>query len=83
MTTITIPGAEVTLTVEQLIDAFKRLPPAEQQKVREELVTAWQDKFRTVMDRVAARYEANPLSDEDIEAEIKAVRQERYDASPH
>lgn len=83
MTTITIPGAEVTLTVEQLIDAFKRLPLEEQQKVREELVTTWQDKFRVVMDRVAARYEANPLSDEDIEAEIKAVRQERYDASPH
>ena len=83
MTTITIPGAEVTLTVEQLIDAFKRLPAEEQQKVRDELVSVWQDKFREVMDRAAARYEADPLSDEDIDAEIKAVRQERYDASPH
>lgn len=80
MTTVTIPSAEVTLTVDQLIDAFKRLPPEEQQKVRDALSVAWQERFRTMMDRIASRYEANPLSDEDIEAEIDAVRRERHDS---
>lgn len=83
MTTVTIPGAEVRLTVEQLIDAFKRLPAEEQQKVRDELAYAWRQEMRQLLAEARERFAQDPMTEEEINAEVDAAKQDFYAQRTH
>ncbi len=83
MTSVTIPGAEVTITVEQLIGALKRLPPEEQQKVRDALVYAWRQEMRQLLAETRERFAQAPMTEEEINAEVNAVKQDFYAQRSH
>ena len=74
--TITIPNIEVELTVEQLITAVRQLEPRERAKIARALTDAELDQELTQL--IAQLYSQPPIdeiSDDDILAEIQAVRQ--------
>jgi hypothetical protein len=79
MTTVTIEGAEVRLTVEQLLEAVKQLSAEERARIKRVLDDAWREEMHQLMSEVSARFEADPMTDEELEVEIEAGRQEAYE----
>jgi len=78
MTIVVLDQVRVELTADQIIDAFRQLPPAEKEKVRQELThEEWERRFRDLLARIWARLEAQPISDEEIDEEIHVVREQR------
>lgn len=78
MTTVVLDNVRVELTAEHVIAAFRQLPPPEQELVRRELTHAeWESRLRDLLARIWARLEARPLSDEEIDEEIRIVREAR------
>ncbi len=84
MSTVVIQQAKVQLTVEQLIDAIRQLPPAEQELVRRAIDDAdWQDRFRSILAEIDRRVAATPISEDEIQREVEAARDDRYHQSDH
>ena len=86
--TVVLDKVEIRLTVEQVITAIKQLPPLDQALVRKALDISddeWGQRFDQLLASVRAKVDAdtNPLTDEDIEAEIDQVRAERDAQSGH
>jgi len=72
-TVITIP--EVKLTVDQLLKVVRQLDDASRiQLTRVLMETEMDAKLANLIERLAKATPADDVSDEDIEAEIKAVR---------
>jgi len=72
-TVITIP--EVKLTVDQLLKAVRQLDEASRIQVAQVLVETEMDaKLANLIEQLAKTRPADDISDENIEAEIKAVR---------
>lgn len=70
---ITIP--EVKLTVDQLLKAVRQLDEASRIQVAQVLVETEMDaKLANLIEQLAETRPADDISDENIEAEIKAVR---------
>ena len=75
MTTVVLDQVRVELTAEQIVAAFRQLPPAEQERVRRELTPEeWERQFRDLLSGIWARVEAQPISDEEIDEEVRLVR---------
>lgn len=77
-TTVTIPNIQVQLTLEQFIDAVRQLEPMERSQVAKALADAELDAEMAQL--IAELYSAPPvndISDDDILAEVRAVRQQR------
>ncbi len=82
MSTVVIEQAKIQLTVEQLIDAIRQLPPAEQELVRRAIDdTNWQDHFRSILDEIDRRVAATPISEDEIHREVEAARDDQYHQS--
>lgn len=76
--TITIPNIQVQLNIEQLTTAVLQLEPSERAKLVRALANTELDAELTQL--IAELYSHPPvdeISDEDILAEIQAVRQQR------
>lgn len=72
-TVITIP--EVKLTVDQLLKVVRQLDDASRiQLARVLMETEMDAKLASLIEKLAKTTPADDVSDEDIEAEIKAVR---------
>ena len=78
MRTVTIPSVELTL--EQLITAIRQLEPEARAEVAKALMETELDARMTEMiNSLAARPPADDISDAEIAAEVRAVRdQERH-----
>ncbi len=78
MTTVTIPNINIQLTVEQLITAVNQLKPHERTQIARALTV---EKLDTELAQLIAELYSQPpvtdISDEEILAEITAVRQQR------
>jgi hypothetical protein len=90
--TIVLENVEVKLTPQQVISIIKQLPAEEQAEVRKALFEQVEDKedwkssleklILTLKERERSGYNAESLpelTDDDIVAEVKAVRRERYE----
>ena len=78
MATIVLDQVRLELTAEQIIAAFRQLPPAEQERVRHALTPEeWESQFRALLARIGTRLEAQPISDEEIDEEVRLARQAR------
>jgi len=78
LATVTIPNIQVQLTVEQLITAVRQLESGERAKLVRALTDAELDAELTQL--ITELYSQPPddeISDDDILAEIRAVRQQR------
>lgn len=76
--TITIPNIQVQLTIEQLITAVRQLEPRERAKLARVLADTELDAELTKL--ITELYSQPPIdeiSDDDILAEIRTVRQQR------
>lgn len=76
--TIVIPNIQVQLTFEQLITAVRQLEPGERAKLARVLADTELDSDLTrLMNELYNQPPIDELSDDDILAEIRAVRQQR------
>jgi HEAT repeat protein len=74
-TVITIP--EVKLTVDQLLKAVRQLDDASRIQVAQVLVETEMDaKLASLIEKLAKTSPSDDISDENIEDEIKAVREQ-------
>jgi hypothetical protein len=77
-TTVTIPNIKVQLTVEQLITAVRQLEPEERAKIVRALAyTELDTELTQLILELYNQPPVNEISDDDILAEIRAVRQQR------
>lgn len=83
MTTVTIPGTQVEVTVEQLIGALKQLPAEDQQKVRDSLAYAWRQEMRLLLAEARERFAQDPMTEEEINAELNAAKQDFHAQRSH
>jgi hypothetical protein len=75
-TTVTIPNIQVQLTLEQLIAALRQLAPAEKAQIAKALLdTALNAELAQLISDLYSQPEVTDISDDDILAEIQAVRQ--------
>ncbi len=75
-TLVTIPN--VTLTLDQLLDAIRHLDEPARIQVAQVLLEAEMDaKLVALISRLAQREPADDISDDTINAEVSAVRQSR------
>ena len=74
--TITIPN--VQLTLDQLISAVRQLKPEARSKVAQALlVDEMDERFAQLINRLANKSPVTDISDEEINAEVRAVRRTR------
>ena len=74
--TVVVPS--VTLTLDQLLDAVRQLDDRGLYQVANVLLEKAHDAALTgLMERLAARQPSDDLSDEELAAEVRAVRAER------
>ena len=76
MSTVIIEQARVQLDLDQLIRAIQMLDAHERQQVREALDRDWAQDFAGILREVRTRYEAAPLTEDEIAAEVEAARVE-------
>lgn len=75
--TITIPN--VQLTLDELIGVVRKLDPESRTKVAQALIADDMDaKFVELIQRLAEKEPVADISDEEINAEINAVRRQRH-----
>ena len=73
MSTVIIEQARVQLDLDQLIRAIQSLDAHERQQVREALDRDWAQDLTTILREVRARYEAAPMTEDEIAAEVEAA----------
>lgn len=79
MTMIVIDKAEIRLTPQQLADALRQLSPNELDAVLRQLEQpTWEERLENLLVRVRQRAKQNPLSDQEIDAEVETARAELY-----
>jgi len=78
MQTVVIEQAKVELDLNQLIRAIQSLEPHERQLVRQALDQDWVQELGTILAQVHTRFQAEPMNEAEIAAEVEAVRAERY-----
>lgn len=76
--TVTIPNIQVQLTVEQLITAVRQLEPRERARLARVLADTELDaELSQLITELYSQPPIDAISDNDILAEIRAVRQQR------
>ena len=75
--TVTIPNIQVQLTIEQLMTAVRQLDPGERAKLARALAGAELDaELSQLIIELYSQPPADDISDGEIQAEIRAVRQQ-------
>jgi len=72
--TLYVESAKIELNLEQLIRAVEALSPAERQIVHRALDQNWTERLEELLTRVYARFQAEPMDDKELDAEIEAAR---------
>lgn len=73
--TVTIPN--IQLTLEQLIGAIRQLEPDARSKIAQALLDEEMDeRFAQLIKRLANKPPVTDISDEEINAEVRAVRRQ-------
>ncbi len=72
MPTLYVESAKIELTLDQLVSVVQALNPSEQQIVRRALDQNWATELDDLLARVYARFQANPMDDDKLDAEIDA-----------
>jgi len=76
MTTVTIP--EVQLSLDQLVAAIRQLEPSARSEVAKALMETEMDaRMAELIQSLASRPPVDDISDEEIAAEVNAVREQR------
>jgi hypothetical protein len=78
MSTVIIEQAKVQLDLDQLIRAIQSLDAHERQQVREALDRDWAQDLDSILREVRARYDAAPMTEDEIAAEVEAARVEYH-----
>ena len=78
MSKVVIEQAKVEIDLDQLIRLIQSLDDKERQAVREALDRDWAHELDEILTEVHAQFEAAPLSDAEIDAEIGAARDESH-----
>ncbi len=78
MSTVIIEQAKVQIDLDQLIRAIQSLDAHERQQVREALDRDWAQDLTSILREVRARYEAAPMTEDEIAAEVEAARAEYH-----
>lgn len=78
MPTLYVESAKIELTLDQLVSAVQALNPSEQQIVRRALDQDWVAELDDLLARVHARFQADPIDDDELDAEIEAARDTYY-----
>jgi hypothetical protein len=78
MSTVVIEQARVEIDLDQLIRVIQSLDDKERQAVREALDQDWAHELDEILTEVHARFEAAPMGDAEIDAEIEAARDESH-----
>ena len=74
MSTVTLGQAKIELELDQLILALQSLTSDERRMVREALDEDWTKELDAMLASVHARFQADPMSDAEIPAEVEARR---------
>lgn len=75
-TTVTIP--QVELTLDQLVEAIRRVEPNARSEIAKAMVdTELDTRMAELISRLANRPPADDIADTEIVAEVNAVRQQR------
>ena len=77
MSTVIIEQARVQLDLDQLIRAIQSLDARERQQVREALDRDWAQDFASILREVRARYDAAPMTEDEIAAAKAAAKEDR------
>ena len=83
MPTLYVENTKIELTLDQLIDAVQLLSPPERQIVRRALDEDWAAELDDLLARVHARFQAGPMDDDELDAEIEAARDAYYTRRSH
>jgi len=78
MQTIVIEQAKVELDLDQLVQAIKALDVQQRQIVRQALDADWSQELDEILGNVRKRFEAAPMTEAEISAEVKEARTEYY-----
>jgi hypothetical protein len=78
MSTVTIEQVKVQLDLDQLIRAIQSLDAHERQQVREVLDRDWAQDLDSILREVRARYDAAPMTEDEIAVEVEAARVEYH-----
>ena len=77
-TTVIIPNIQLQLTIEQFIDAVRQLEPMERWQIAQALADTELDAEMTqLITELYSKPPVTDISDNDILAEVQAVRQQR------
>ncbi|HIC94554.1 MAG TPA: hypothetical protein EYP09_09950 [Anaerolineae bacterium] len=78
MSRVILNNVRVELTAEQILAVVRQLPPKEREKIRHELeAEEWKRDFEALLARIHARVDQSPISEEEIDREVQAVREAR------
>ena len=83
MPTLYVESAKIELTLDQLINAVQLLSPSERQIVRRALDQDWAAELDNLLARVYVRFQADPMGDDELDAEIEAARDAYYTRRSH
>lgn len=84
MARVMVQNQEIELTIAQIIEAIRQLKPEEQSIIRRALnERAWSERADDLLTRVWARAQDAPLTEDEINAEVEAVRQTLHTARRH
>jgi hypothetical protein len=83
MPTLYVESAKIELTLDQLIGAVQLLSPSERQIVRRALDQDWAAELDNLLARVYVRFQADPMDDDELDAEIEAARDAYYTRRSH
>ncbi len=78
MSEVFLNNVRVELTSDQIIAAVRQLPERERERVRRELDTQqWRREFEQMLRRFQARAKKHPISEAEINEEVRIVRAAR------
>ena len=79
-----MPTINVTLKINDISNIIEQLNIQEKSKLVQILEKeTWSIRFDQILRRIRGRAEQNPISEDEINREVKEVRKQRYDQSRH
>jgi len=78
MSQVILNNVWMDLTAEHILAVLRQMPPEERERVRCELeAEEWKREFKGLLARIHARVDQSPVSEEEIDQEVQAVREVR------
>jgi uncharacterized OsmC-like protein len=78
MSQVMLNNVWMELTAEHILAVLRQMPPEAREKVRCELeAEEWKREFKELLARIHARVDQSPVSEEEIDREVRVVREAR------